>query len=827
VVGGHDGEGCWRVNIYSRLEDGAGDGASAAPEWTRNAAGVLRVARREQPTAVAAPAPWPPEHAIAVEVDSLYDRLAEWGLDYGPAFRGLTAAWKLGEEVFAEVRLPDRQRAQASSFAVHPALLDAALHTFAVGLSDADVGLDRDAADAGMRLPFAWRDVELYSCGAVGLRVRFSPSGTDAASLAVFSESGVPVLAVGSLVSRVMRPEHLTAAAAAGGISRQSLMGLDWAEVPLEPGTGQAEQTTLVAVGAHGPEGLASALRSAGADFDAREDLAAVGELVEGGVPVCVAVLVDGALQRDPEDAAAGEDARVADDVDAADVREMPRGGESGAVMVRSAHTAVNGVLALLHEWLAEPRFAGSRLALVTRGAVATNAREDVGDLARAGVWGLVRSAQSEYPDRFVLLDVDGEESSWKALPMTVSAALHSNEPQLAIRSGRAFAPRLAPLAQPPDGAPVERDAAVVDAGATVLITGGTGALGALVARHVVTRHGVRSVVLTSRRGREAPGAAELEAELGELGAEVRIVACDMAERDQVEGLIASIGDEFPLRVVVHSAGVLDDGVIDSLTPERVDRVLAPKVDAAWYLHELTEQLELSAFVLFSSMSGTFGSPGQGSYAAGNVFLDALAAYRRARGLPGLSIGWGAWVAETGMAGSYNTADRARMERRGIAAIADEDGLEMFDAAYGVDTPLVLAMCFESWALRAIARADVVPALFRGLVRAPSRRPSQDAGALVRRLADVAEDERATVVLEVVRAEVAAVLGHASAEAIEPQRAFSELGFDSLAAVELRNQLEALAELRLPPTLVFDHPTCTELADYMLAELRCDATEVR
>jgi len=367
----------------------------------------------------------------------------------------------------------------------------------------------------------------------------------------------------------------------------------------------------------------------------------------------------------------------------------------------------------------------------------------------------------------------------------------------------------------------------VIDSGGTVLVTGGTGVLGGLVARHLVVGHGVGRLLLVSRRGLGAEGALGLRAELECLGARVEIVACDVSDRGELAGLLESIEGEYPLSAVVHTAGVLDDGVIGSLTPGRLDGVLGPKADAAWYLHELTEHLDLRAFVLFSSVAGTLGSPGQGNYAAANAFLDALAAYRRGRGLAGTSMAWGLWEGASGMTGGLSEADRSRMARSGMGPLSVEQGLELFDAALGGGEALMLPVALDLAALRAQARTGVLPGVLSGLVRVPARRASEHTGAsLARRLAGLAEAEREGVVLEIVRGQVAAVLGHASPEAIDTQRAFKELGFDSLAAVELRNRLNAATELRLPATLIFDHPTTSAITRYLVGEIAQDQTTI-
>ena len=357
---------------------------------------------------------------------------------------------------------------------------------------------------------------------------------------------------------------------------------------------------------------------------------------------------------------------------------------------------------------------------------------------------------------------------------------------------------------------------APLDPDGTVLITGGTGGLGALFARHLAETHGMRRLLLVSRRGADADGVDELVADLAERGAQAEVVACDVSDREQLAGLLGSL--ERPLTGVVHAAGVLDDGLVESLTPEQLDRVMRPKLDAALHLHELTAGMELSEFVLFSSVAALIGSPGQGNYAAANAFLDALAASRRVEGLPATSLAWGLWAEERSMAGALDEASVSRWARMGIEALSNDLGLELYDQAQRSDTALLVPVQLDLGALRVQARTGMLSALLRGLVRGPSRRAGAG-GSLAQRLAGVPQADRERVVLELVQAQVAAVLGHASPGAVDPERAFKELGFDSLAAVELRNRLTEASGLRLPSTLVFDHPTSAAVARLLVAEV--------
>ncbi|MGA3256413.1 MAG: SDR family NAD(P)-dependent oxidoreductase, partial [Mycobacterium sp.] len=367
-------------------------------------------------------------------------------------------------------------------------------------------------------------------------------------------------------------------------------------------------------------------------------------------------------------------------------------------------------------------------------------------------------------------------------------------------------------------------------AGGTVLITGGTGMAGSAVARHLVTRHGARNLILVSRRGLDAPGAAELAAELGAIGAQVHVVACDAADRAALAKVIADIPvqrpSQQPLSGVIHAAGVLDDAVISSLTPERVDAVLRAKVDAAWNLHELTRDLDVSAFVMFSSMAGLAGASGQGNYAAANSFLDGLAVHRRAHGLPAMSLAWGLWDQASAITGGLGATDRARLGRDGIVAMSSDQALELMDTALIVDEPFMLPADIDTGALRVKFDSGTLPPMFVDLINAPTRRQVDDSlaaakskSALLQRLEGLPEDEQHALLLDVVRSHIATVLGGTSPEAIDPDRAFQELGFDSLTAVEMRNRLKAATGLPLSPTLIFDYPNSAALAGYMHREL--------
>ncbi|MFE7564218.1 type I polyketide synthase, partial [Kitasatospora sp. NPDC057500] len=722
--------------------------------WLQHATGVLS----EEPPAVPEGLEvWPPTDAVPVPIDGLYARMAEAGVDFGPSFQGLRQAWRRGDEMFGEVRLDDQQ----PGFGLHPALLDSALHL--VGMGEFFPG-----AGAG-RQPFAWSGIALHATGATTLRVRLAPAGQDAVSVQLSDHTGAPVAGIESLVLRAMSPDRLPSAAPTDGLYQ-----LDWVPVPVSPA--EAEQPVLI--------GSAPV----GSPLPAHPSLASLAEAVASGrtQPPGLVLLT----------------------VAAGDQPASPA----------SVRSATGQLLEQLRDWLGDERFAASRLAVATTGAVVTGDGDPVVDLDAAPLWGLVRCAQAEHPDRLVLLDLDGHPDSWRAVP----AALAAGEPQLALRAGAVRVPRLARALTVPPTEPVAPGVP----GGTVLVTGGTGGLGALVARHLVQRHGVRHLLLASRSGPAATGAAELLKELTAAGAEASAVACDVADRESLAALLGGIPAEHPLTAVVHCSGVFDDALVTSLTPEQVDRVYRPKVDAVLNLHELTADLDLAAFVLFSSVAGTFGGGGQGNYAAANAFLDAFAEHRRAQGLPAVSLAWGLWEEQRGMAGQVGGGHLERAAGRGALAMTAAEGLARFDLGLVADRAVLAPVRLDLAALRAKAATGTVPPLLRGLVRVPVRRVvggEVQAGGLDRRLAGLTTAERHQELRALVRGQVASVLGYPDGGAVDPEKPFRELGFDSLTAVELRNRLGAATGLRLPVTVVFDHPRPEALVRLLHERLFPDA----
>ncbi|MEY9490733.1 acyl transferase domain-containing protein/short-subunit dehydrogenase/acyl carrier protein [Streptomyces calvus] len=677
--------------------------------------------------------------------------MADGGYEYGPLFQGLRAAWRRGDDVFAEVALPESAERDAAGFGLHPALLDASVQISALG------GLARGV------VPFSWEGVTLHATGARAVRVRLTRTGDESATVAVADPTGAPVATIENLVLRAV-----TSDSTVDTTTRDALFQLAWTPVTAPaPDSGAEEAAPSTAVVGTTDDLLASLTGPHHTDLDTL--------LHAGAVPATVLAVV-------------------------------PRTGPQEADVVESAHGAAAWALELVRRWLAEEQCATARLVFVTRGAVQGD------DLSGSAVWGLVRSAVSEHPGRFGLLDVEpGSVLSAEVLAAVVRV-LGEAESEVVVRGGEVLVPRLARVT-PAAGAVASGWDSV---GGAVLVTGGTGGLGRIVARHLVVEHGVRDLLLVSRRGAAAEGADAVVAELTELGARVVVEACDVADAAAVAGLVG----RYPVRAVVHTAGVLDDGVVESLTAERLAGVLRPKVDAAWNLHEATKDLDLTAFVLFSSMSGILGGPGQANYAAGNTFLDALARHRRTLGLPAASLAWGPWTHDAGMIGTLSDTDVRRIARAGMPELTPEQGTALFDAALAVDEPVVLPVRLDLPALR--DQGDIHPVL-RSLIRVRVRRSvaggSVAAAGLVQRLEGLGRDERREVLLDLVRGQIAVVLGHAGAQTVDPGRAFQDLGFDSLTAVELRNRLGKATGLRLPATVVFDYPTANALVGYLLDEL--------
>ena len=506
------------------------------------------------------------------------------------------------------------------------------------------------------------------------------------------------------------------------------------------------------------------------------------------------------------------------------------------ADVVESVHAATHRVLGVVQSWLASPRLARSTLVVVTHGAVGLPG-EGVVDVAASAVWGLLRSAQAENPDRIVLVDTD---AGTDASIVGVAESVGVGEPQLVVREGVVHAARLvraaasAPVALG-DEAGADRPGGVRGAefagldGGAVIVTGGTGGVGGVLARRLVESHGAGCVVLAGRRGSAADGAAELVAELEAAGAVVRVVACDVSDRSAVADLMASVPEGFELRGVVHAAGVLDDGVIQSLTPERLDRVLAAKADAAWYLHEASRDLGLSLFAMVSSLSGVVGGPGQGNYAAANAFLDALAVHRRGLGLAGQSVSWGLWAEARGMGGRLGVEDVAKIRAGGVLPLSHSQAVGLFDAAVSAPVGHLIGVRWDLSALRRLAGAGELEPLLEELVPAVRRTAAtgESVSQLVSRLRGVDQAEQSRLLVELVASHVAAVLGHDGADAVDAGTPIQNLGLDSLGGIQVRNRLQAATGLALPAILVYSNPTSEALAEHIHQRLISVSAEER
>ncbi|WP_406276660.1 SDR family NAD(P)-dependent oxidoreductase [Nocardia sp. NBC_00881] len=751
-----DEAGSRAVSVYSRPQR---ERAAEHGEWIRHATGALAVQSPASPGRYVPTDNWPPSGAVPVDTGSGYEELAERGYDYGPTFRGLTALWRRGDEIFAELSPAEQAQSSAERFGVHPALLDAALHAILLG------GMTEPPAPGEILVPYSWENVDLHAVGSASVRVRLTGApgdGRDQRITILLSDSrDDPIVEVAGVTLRPVAIDSL-GAADAPRVDPAQLFQVRWDRAM--GGAGDRSTPTVATLAGTTVAGIDLSFASV-ADVVASEDAP------------------DVVLWRAAEPSADGPEA----------VRE-----------------AVHAALAMLKSWLAGEHGPDIRLALITTGGAGLP--DETPGLAASAVTGLVRSAQSESPGRFVLVDDDPAD------PLDaerVAMVLGSGEPQIAVRGGELLVPRLV-------RASASWDAGMPSFGnGSVLITGGTGGLGALFARHLAVEHDVRSLVLTSRRGLEAPGAAELVAELTQAGADVQVLACDVADRDAVRNLVDTIEARGGLSAVVHAAGVLDDGTVETLTGAQVDRVFAPKVDGAWHLDELTRHRDLSAFVLFSSIAGVVGSAGQANYAAANSVLDALAQRRRAAGSPATSVAWGPWNQGSGMTGDLDRVALARWERLGLGQLGNAEGVRLFDAAVAAPDARPAAIRFDAAALRREPSIDALPAVLRGFVprSTPPKRVAAAASPLGARLAGTLEAHRGSVVLEVVREHVAAVLGHASRDLIEVEKPFSDMGFDSLGGVEFRNRLGKATGVQLPSTLVFDHPTPAAVAKLVLSKL--------
>ncbi|MGI5218908.1 SDR family NAD(P)-dependent oxidoreductase [Nocardia sp. CA-290969] len=793
----------------------------AGGDWVRNASGSLVAESTDVSLADRLRnEDWPPPGAEALDSAGIPDQIMRTGgLHYGPAFLGVREAWRHGDVVYSEVEVDTEAATDLTRFDLHPALLDLVMHAGVAWLYPESAGRESQTeADTGWLL-FRWGNARFHrmegtswSKGSTRLRVIAVSNGPRSIAVAAIDPAGNPVVSVDEVVARAY-----TGAEAAGSGRRGTvaLYAQQWEpiEVPAAPAMHVAALSPQPVPGFDRHHVSIAAMIAAGARTAAVE-----GEWTDAAGRT-------GTDAADPARTGADRVGTVSDVPDAVVWRSETSTGSAStgsAAILESAYA----VLDLVQSWLAEPRLADTQLVVVTSGGFAgAGAPAGLGTAAgaataeptdvesgmdAAAVWGLVRSAQSEHPGRFTLIDIE------PAQPLSVEhvgAVLASGQPQVMLRGRDVLVPRLVATTAPDTAAPELTDS-------TVLVTGGTGGLGAVVARHLVTRHGVRQLVLASRRGTAAPGAAGLATELTDLGASVRIVACDMARRENVRELLDTIDPSGPL-AVIHTAGVVDDVTVTALTPERTASVFAPKVDAAIHLHELTRHRNIPVFLAFSSVAGLLGSAGQANYAAANSALDALMEHRRSAGLPGVSVAWGPWEQTGGMTAGLDDAALARWERWGLGRLGHEEGMALFDAALrGATRPGPLAaLRFDRTAVRRASELDLIPAVLRGFAGRTGGRKTAGTDSPAARVASAAHEQRLPLVLDLVRREVAAVLGHDSDSAIEVRKPFSDMGFDSLGSVDLRNRLGRVTGIRLPSTLVFNYPTPEAVAEFVLSQL--------
>ncbi|MGH3376988.1 MAG: type I polyketide synthase, partial [Actinoallomurus sp.] len=714
VAAADDGGRC-EVRVYSRPDhDDRTDGG-----WTCHAEGVLGSGEAAPPEGLAGV--WPPPGSDPVTIDDLYERTATAGYEYGEAFQGLRALWRDGPDLLAEVELPEAA-GEPGGFGIHPALLDAALHPAL---------LDDEPGDGGpVWLPFSWHKVALWAGEATTVRVRLSPSteGERGVRIMVADVVGAPVLTADAMVPRPAAGDLLRAASRRG---RPDLFALDWLPLP-------ATSTDAVRTGPDdgwavlGPDEL-------GLNAVSHPDLDALVAVLDAGTPPPSVVIT----------------------------HRWP-GGDAEEEPLRVAESLARSV----HEWLAEPRLADTRLVVITRGL-----GPDETNLAGAAVRGLVRGLQAEDPGRFVLIELDDSADA-----EAVRRAVGSEEPELAVRAGEPLVPRLTRTTSGEDRPPV------LDPEGTVLITTGTGAPAGLIAEHLVRTQQVRHLLLA---GPYTPDLGHLR----ELGAHVEAATVDLTDATAVADLINRIDPAHPLTTVIHT------------TPAASN--LRPAWAATVNLHTATKDLPLNGFVVLSPAAGALGSADEPEQSAIHALCDALAAGRHAAGLPALSLAWGPG------------ADEARLSRLGIRPPGDRYALALFDAAVRHGGRHLVAIDLDA---RALADVPIiaVPAPLRDLAgtgaarRTAARRSSADWAS---RLAALPVDEQHTVILDLVLTHAATVLGHADPSRLQVERGFLELGVDSLTALELRNRLAAATDLQLPSTVVFDYPNPGELAGHLHAEL--------
>lgn len=690
------------VDVYSRQHDMA-----TKHDWIQHATGTVKLTLLPQKDSLTNGT-----HAEtdSVDINKAYTVLSEYGINYGPIFQGVQATWRQDDELLVQIHPPE-----ASSFILHPALLDAALHAPILAAPE-------KISSGQIRLPFSFKNVQVFpaassTSGPILARIR--DLDEERFSVVLTNKlTGVPVAEISEVTLRAVQPP----------VVEGNLYRLKWTEL-------KSGSTTRIG--------------------DADQIFAIQGKR----------------------------------NVDAAQVPT-------------AAHNAVADALRAVQQWRASKTSSvKSRLIFVTEQA-SLHPQVNVID---AAVWGFVRSAQAEFGgENIILIDLDGSAESHEAL----SGAFTCGQEVVALEKGKIMVPTLSK--DPP--VPTTFASTTLDVSGTVLITGGTGGLGAILCRHLVRTHGAGNLLLTSRSGMEAAGARALLDELSSQNtAVVRIEACDVSDRQQLAALLQGNQGHPPITAIIHCAGVVDDGVLGSQTTARVSRVLRPKVDAAWNLHQLAPDTTRS-FVLYSSFVGVIGNEGQAAYTAGNAFLNALARLRVSQGLPGLSLAWGPWANDIGMA----AGDKLVIPNLRIASahpVVDQQGLHLFDRALQTSEPVLVPLLLRG-------SFPMVP-LAESKKKTPANGRAKTVAAWRRKLAAVASESRQDTLLGLVRDEIAAVLGYQGQEL--PDGPLSDLGFDSFTSVTVSNRFRVLTGFRdLPVTLALDYDTPQALAQYLLERLDAD-----
>ncbi|MDP7702258.1 non-ribosomal peptide synthetase/type I polyketide synthase [Mycobacterium sp. TY815] len=759
-----DPDGRRAFDVHSRASGQRGP-------WTLHAGGVFSPQQPVAPAALSLAA------VEAIDSDGFYEGLAGHGLDCGGLFRSVRGVGydpACPDVVCAEVELP--AGTDVDGYGIHPALLDAALQPLAV--------FDRtglDAQPAVLRVPFAFAGVRLFATAATRLYVQLVRTGADRYRLQAVDPAGAAVVSIDSLSVREL-PDTIAEPVAT---DVPGLLELSWLAVP--------ENTFALPAAAPGWMVLGHQCDRLPAGLHQHRIYADVTHPDLGQADGVVWAL---GLSDPPGD----------------------------AHVLPEVHALTRKALAGLQVWLARPDTVNIPLVVVTRRAVRVSVEDGHPDLAQAALWALIHSAQNEHPGRIRLVDIDDSADSGEIL-MTVLSRRSGAEPQLVVRGGVVHVARVVRTPQPaPPHSPGRRHSTVFDPDGTVLITGGTGMLGGLFAEHLVTHYGVRHLLLVSRQGPAASGAGELQRRLTQLGARVTIAACDVTEPAEVSALLAAIPSAHRLRAVIHTAAVLDDALVSDMTSAQLDAVLAAKADSAWHLHRLTAELELDAFVVFSSAAGVLGGPGQANYAAANAFLDALAQLRHYRRLPATSLAWGYWQTASAATAQVGLIERARFTRTGMTPISTSDGLALFDAALASGKPALITAPISASALDHLARTNALPAILSALTTTLRQAARVGSDTLTARLAGSTPDQQLATLTALVTSTTASVLAHPDPAALDPGRPFKDLGIDSLTALELRNTLSAQTGLALPAGLVLDQPTPAALATHLVGLLTAATT---